>query len=55
MEIAFRLLVVGLFGAIVGLIGGMVMIKLIDRGNVYLFDHPPNPEKKNKKGDTKND
>ena len=51
MDIGMRLLLIGLFGAIIGLIGGMVMVKLIDRGNVYLFDHPPDPEKKNKKGD----
>lgn len=50
MEVSTAIIVATLLAGSVGLIGGMVMVKLIDRGNIYIFDHPPD-EEENKKGE----
>ena len=49
MDVAYLLFFTGLFGLMIGFLGGMVMVKLIDQGNIYLHDHPPDKEENNKK------
>ena len=49
MDVAYGMFFTGLFGLMIGFLGGMVMVKLIDQGNVYLHDHPPDKEENNKK------
>ena len=55
MDLAFRFLIVGLFGVLIGMIGGIAMIKMIENGSTYIFEHPPDERKENKKGDTENE
>lgn len=51
MDFVARVFLVGLFCSVMGLIGGLVMAELINRGNTYLFEHPPDDEKNKTKGD----
>lgn len=55
MDVAYRLFFIGLFGIILGMIGALAMVEMINRSNNYLEERPPNNEKNNQKGDTKND
>lgn len=50
MDISMRLLIVGMFGAIFGMIGAFVMVEMIDKSNRYISrdsEHPPDNKKEN--------
>lgn len=52
-----RLLIVGLFGAIFGMIGAFVMIEMIDKSNRYITEkseHPPDEKKESENGGNSN-
>lgn len=53
MDISMRLFLVGIFGIIVGMIGALSMVWMIDKSNDYISkesEHPPDKKIKNKKG-----
>lgn len=53
MDVSTRIFLVGLFGVIVGMIGALAMIEMINRSNDYISEeseHPPDEKIKNKKG-----
>jgi hypothetical protein len=54
MDCVIRIFFTGLFGAIIGMIGGIVLIEMVNRCNDYISEHPPE-EEKNKKGDPENE
>lgn len=53
MDCVIRIFFVGLFGVIIGMIGALAMIEMINRSNDYISkesEHPPDGKNKNNKG-----
>ena len=51
MDVAARIFLVGIYGAIIGMIGAFLLIYMIDKSNGYISNHPPDKKEKDKKGD----
>lgn len=53
MDISIRLFLVGIFGVILGMIGALVMVEMVNQTHDCISresDHPPDKKIKNKKG-----
>lgn len=53
MDCVIRIFFVGLFGVIIGMIGALTMIEMINRSNDYISkesEHPPDEKNKNNNG-----
>lgn len=56
MDVSMRLFLIGIFGTIIGMIGALSMVWMIDKSNEYISkesEHPPDEkEEKNKGGES---
>lgn len=46
MDCVIRIFFVGMFGAIIGMIGGIVLIEMVNKCSDYISKHPPDDKEK---------